>query len=185
MHEKSALRDQYLAQRRALKHDFVATESEALRQNLALFLREITFSSLIAYVSMDNEPEILPLCDELVKNGHQIGLFRIENVELEPHPYQHVDALEIGPYGIKQPQTADAPLPVDENTVILTPGVVFDEKGGRIGYGKGYFDKFISKHTLTTIGIAYDFQVLPSVPTESHDRPMNAIVTPSTTYTIS
>ena len=91
-----------------------------------------------------------------------------------------LDALKPGSMGIMEPD----PLlcePVDPAMIdlIVVPGIAFDATGGRIGYGKGCYDRFLPQllDDVPIIGLAYDFQVLPRVPQESTDVRMDAIVT--------
>ena len=94
--------------------------------------------------------DIIPV--ELAENtGFAVGDFNI----LEP---QH------------EPYTGDYDL-------IVVPGVAFDRKGNRIGRGRGYYDRFLAQHPHTrTIGLCFDFQLVPEVPSEPHDRPIDEIL---------
>lgn len=68
--------------------------------------------------------------------------------------------------------------------LIVVPGIAFDKRGYRIGFGKGYYDRFLSDYTGIKVGFAYDFQVLESIPHESWDIAMNYIVTEKKVYRI-
>ena len=61
--------------------------------------------------------------------------------------------------------------------LMAVPGVVFDENGGRIGYGKGYYDRILSEARCRVVALAFDFQVLTEVPSEEHDMTVDALVT--------
>ena len=61
--------------------------------------------------------------------------------------------------------------------VILVPGLAFDRNGGRMGFGKGYYDRLLESSNAVKIGLCYDFQILEKIPTESHDVPMNFVIT--------
>ena len=61
--------------------------------------------------------------------------------------------------------------------LVIIPGVAFDRHGGRLGYGKGYYDRFLEQTCAFRLAIAFDFQVIEKVPTEKHDVPMNGILT--------
>ena len=90
--------------------------------------------------------------------------------------------LSEGPFKTKQSTGA-----VMSPAVLLVPLVAFDEKGGRLGYGGGYYDRTLEKlraenSDLVAIGIAYDDQKLASLPTESYDQPLDMVITEKTTY---
>lgn len=88
--------------------------------------------------------------------------------------------LEKGAFGILEPKVEfRKPVPLEEADVVLVPGVAWDRRGYRIGYGAGYYDRSINslqKHT-TKIGLAYEFQIVPSIPTIRYDRRVDDIVT--------
>lgn len=87
-----------------------------------------------------------------------------------------MDDMEKGAYGILEPKTVRK---ADENNidVILVPGLAFDRNGGRMGFGKGYYDRLLESSKAVKIGLCYDFQILEKIPTESHDVPMNFVIT--------
>jgi 5-formyltetrahydrofolate cyclo-ligase len=82
-----------------------------------------------------------------------------------------------GKFGIKEPLPA-AP-PVDGIDLVLVPGVAFDLKGCRIGYGKGYYDRFLSMQHSFSMGLAYSFQVVDELPRGRFDRRIASIATES------
>lgn len=79
-------------------------------------------------------------------------------------------------HGFPQPRKFQT-WPRDSIDMLLIPGIVFDHYGNRIGYGSGHYDKYLSKFSGNNIGICYDFQLTDAVPTDTHDRKMDKIVT--------
>jgi 5-formyltetrahydrofolate cyclo-ligase len=99
---------------------------------------------------------------------------------LIPIALESFDDLTISSFGVREPKLTEG-IPVDSIDVVLLPGVAFDKQGFRLGYGGGYYDRFLpllSPHTIT-IGVAYELQLLQQVPTEAHDIPLDLIVTES------
>lgn len=86
--------------------------------------------------------------------------------------------LETGVYGILQPRKECLRM-VDfkEVELAIVPGIAFDEEGNRIGYGKGYYDRLLSKLDAVKVALAYDFQIMSRIPNEKHDVKMDVIVT--------
>lgn len=77
-----------------------------------------------------------------------------------------------GPYGILEPKSDFArPVPLKMIDLVIVPGIAFDKKGNRLGHGTGYYDRFLSRisKVVPTIGLAFDFQLVDSIPTLSHD----------------
>ena len=80
-------------------------------------------------------------------------------------------------FGVHEPDTGSCVKPTD-STVVLVPGACFSENGYRIGYGGGYYDRYLHTHPKgMTIGVCYDFQLREEVPVEDHDQPVDMIVT--------
>ncbi len=86
-------------------------------------------------------------------------------------------ALRPGPLGIPEP-AEDAPqVPIESLDLVVVPGVAFDAAGRRLGQGKGYYDRSLPQARGTTVGLAYDFQVVPEVPHAATDFVLDLVVT--------
>jgi len=116
------------------------------------------------------------------EHGHPIALPRVTTLdkpmEFRSHtdPYEESD-LEAGVWGLRQPGV-DAPVVVPE--VLFMPLVGFTAKGDRLGQGGGYYDRYLAAHPqVVAIGMAWDVQEVPELPTELHDMRLSAIVTPT------
>lgn len=93
------------------------------------------------------------------------------------HPYKHT---KTGVRGVNEADSEKSKkVPIKQLDIALIPGVAFDEKGGRLGMGLGYYDRFIPKLSSTTrkIALAFNCQMIPQVPMESHDRYVDIIIT--------
>jgi 5-formyltetrahydrofolate cyclo-ligase len=88
-------------------------------------------------------------------------------------------------FGLRQPKRGEPELAPKDVDATLDVGVVlglgFDRRGYRLGYGSGYFDRFLAGRELTTIGLAFDEQIVDRLPEEPHDVPLRLVVTPSAT----
>lgn len=120
-----------------------------------------------------------------LEQGHTLALPRFADrasaMEFATYtdPFDDSD-LEIGPFGLLQP-AADAPVMVPD--VLIVPLLGFTETGERLGQGGGHYDRWLAQHPDTaTVGLGWDSQRVDSLPTEPHDRPLNAIVTPTRFY---
>ncbi len=115
-----------------------------------------------------NKILVLPLINS---NDQDFKLFKIDNLNTDLKP---------GPNGILEPDIHRCKaVPIECIDIAIIPGVAFDEKGGRIGSGDGYYDRLIPKLPITTrkVSLAFDSQILPQVPTESHDKYVDIIIT--------
>lgn len=96
--------------------------------------------------------------------------------------------LERNRFGIYEPPERALRQEPDQNTLILVPGLAFDDKGGRIGFGSGYYDRYLERHAkanMTTVGICFDFQLLQEpVPSDDTDQKMQYVLTPKGMYAV-
>ena len=143
-------------------------------------------SWLFSYLSMGYELETTALIDRSLGSGKRVvvpviseegkksGSFLISEIR------DCLKELEIGPFGIHQPKPQFVrPVAPTLLEMALVPGVAFDRNGHRLGRGKGYFDRFLSQLSpgCLKVGIGFDFQMIPELPHESHDIPLDVIVT--------
>ena len=92
--------------------------------------------------------------------------------------YARATALVIGPMGIREPSEGSVPVREQEPAIWIVPGLAFTAKGARLGYGGGWYDRFLSaaSPSAVSLGVAYPFQVVEELPIEAHDIPLNGIV---------
>ncbi len=86
-----------------------------------------------------------------------------------------------GSLGILEPLGEDY-MDIESIDLIIVPGMAFDEKLNRMGRGKGYYDKFLARNKAVKVGVCFDFQLMPDVPVDSYDIPMDILITPSKQY---
>ncbi|MBR7149116.1 MAG: 5-formyltetrahydrofolate cyclo-ligase [Firmicutes bacterium] len=192
--DKTALRKQMLQLRSQLKPKYLENSAKRMGGQIAALSAFRDAELVMLYHSFKNEAGTLPLIQYCLNTNKKVALplvvktaapegeAALGNTVLELQAYQipGLDALKPGSMGIPEPD----PLlcePVDPTMIdlIVVPGIAFDATGGRIGYGKGCYDRFLPQllDDVPIIGLAYDFQVLPRVPQESTDVRMDAIVT--------
>lgn len=130
------------------------------------------------FLSMWDELNTLPLIESLKAEGWLTILVpRVEGEEMQFYAYEP-NSTSISTYGIIEPTQPTEEADVPE--VMIVPGIAFDTNGGRVGRGKGFYDKYFARYrNLITLKIAFvaDFQVHETVPMESHDMPVDEIIT--------
>ncbi len=181
---KSNLRKRLLAERRTLAP---ATAAEASRRACARILDTAVWrraEQVLLYMAVRNEVDASPLFEDLRSRGVCVLLPRCRKDEPGELDLGRVDApgqARRGAFGIPEPdQNACRPPEAFSPNVIVVPGVGFDRRGGRLGFGGGYYDRLLSKPCMreaTHIGLAYAFQVLDELPAEPWDRPLHAVAT--------
>ena len=179
---KDALRAEAFARREALARDMRVAASQAIRDR-ALALPELAAASPVGgYWPIRSEVDPRPLMHALIERGQSVALSQILHPRLSWRLWQPDDVLIKGGFGVREPGP-DAPECFPR--ALLVPLAAFDRRGGRLGYGKGHFDRSIAglseQHPVLTIGLAYAVQEIDAVPLESHDQPLDVIVTETET----
>lgn len=180
--EKELVRTRIKERAARMSDDDRSAESRSICRRITENLPEGP-QTICAYMPMKSEADILPLLKELVNAGHRIYLPRFTRSNFEFRLMTTTDELVAGKFNLPEP-TVTAPLLDDKDvTVALLPGLAFDKAGHRLGRGNGGYDKWLEtlrkKNPAAQVwGIALEHQLLTTIPTEPHDRPMDAIVTP-------
>ena len=135
-------------------------------------------SLLLAYVDAKREVETRLLMRCAWDDGKKVAAPRVDGDGIMHFYYlRSLKDLEPGAFGIMEPR-ADCRICEPEEGLLLMPGVAFDEQGHRVGYGGGYYDRYLGKHPhLIHIALAFEFQIFPEVPSEKHDICPDLIVT--------
>lgn len=130
------------------------------------------------YIAINNEVDTRCLIDELNKQKIELYVptFSLDRETYAFCQFKNWSDLEKGPFNILQPIDTEAVF-VNQLDVVFIPGVAFDEKGTRLGYGKGIYDRLLAKSRALIVGLAYDFQVVDQLPKEEHDLKMDVIIT--------
>ena len=137
---------------------------------------------VLLYAAMENEIDITPIAKEALARGKKIAFPRCDK-ESHTMRYHMVSSLsELAPdaYSILEPP-ADAPV-YDPDTAVgsavcVVPGLVYDRAGYRLGYGKGFYDRYLSAFSGCTLGVVYSDYILPSVPRGRYDVSVNILLT--------
>lgn len=138
-------------------------------------------NTIYTYVAYNREVETRGIIEQAWKDGKQVAVPRVEGDVMNFYLIQSFDELEPGCMGIPEPVT-NVPA-MDEMALMIMPGVAFDAKKNRIGYGGGYYDKYLEAHTgLCRLAVAFELQFMKSVPTEPTDICPEMIITESKIY---
>jgi 5-formyltetrahydrofolate cyclo-ligase len=176
---KRSLRSQLLAQRSALGHDSWRASSSKAQLNL-LSLVEYTRAECVAlYAPAHCETDTGLILAAAFKAGKRVLYPAVCGHKMVFRSVERVEALQEGAFGILEPCPTGTDHQADEADLIVVPGVAFDLSGHRIGYGKGFYDRFLHHPGCTAhlVGLCHDFQLTDSaIPADVHDIPMEIIV---------
>jgi 5-formyltetrahydrofolate cyclo-ligase len=178
---KKTLREQFLTKRKAL--------SPSERDNKSDFIKHRLFSTpwyrsaqnILFYVSFNNEVDTHRMIKEALRNGKTVLVPKTNtrNNTICASQLLSWEDLATGAYSIKEPrEECIRKVPASSVELLIVPGVVFDFCGYRIGYGMGYYDRLL-KETIHahSIGLAFECQLIKSIPAEEHDEKVEMIIT--------
>ena len=183
---KQKLKDEIFRKRKSLPKSEVDEKSAAIREKLFSLNEFKDSKNILFYVSFNNEVDTIETIKELLKNKEEnkkniiVPYVEKNNPILQLSKLNSFDDLEPKTFGILEPKDGKIKkFDANELGLVIVPGIAFDENGHRIGYGYGYYDRFLRKlnKNKTKIGLCYDFQLVDKIPEEKHDVPMDIIIT--------
>lgn len=182
---KNELRKKMNKEREALSKSEVMEKSNEICKNL-LKIEDFTGAEcVLCYISIKNEVVTTPVINFCLEQGIRIAAPRVNGNEMDFYYISSCDELAPGAFGIPEPVGNDRCIPTEKDIIIM-PGLAFDKNGNRIGYGGGYYDKYLSiHHNVKKIAVAYDFQVVEEVESEITDILPDYIVTDNGIFFIS
>lgn len=173
--DKSALRREVRARLAVLDADEKRIRSQyicnVVKKHLAVSgARVVALFSPLGY-----EPDIWPLVESLASTV-SVVLPRVEGDIMNFYVYDR-NSMAVGSFGINEPQNSVG-VDAGEIDAVVVPGLAFSVDGARMGRGKGYYDKYLSQSGCRAlkIGVCYREQVVPDIPTESHDVKMDTVI---------
>lgn len=130
---------------------------------------------VLLYAPLEGEVDVLPL---LKKQGKDFYFPSIQGDELHIRKISHESDFQASHFGIREPKDHCEFGACDQLDLVIVPGLAFDEKGGRLGRGKGFYDRFLSSlsQKTHTVALAFPFQMFPKIPMEAHDVRINRVI---------
>ena len=174
--DKKELRKKIREQKRAMTPLQIESASQKLAE---LFLKTEQYrhaKTLYGYLPYNQEVRTVPILVQALADGKKVAVPKIYGDEMRFIYLPDLSQVEKGYSGIPEP-VADGPEGDDPTALVLMPGIAFDEEGHRIGYGGGYYDKFLAKEPdHPTVALCYDFQMVKELPTEEFDIPVDLVL---------
>lgn len=169
---KTNLRAEMNAKRNSLDDEEIINASERVLKNLFVQNELVSSSCIGLYMATQGEIDVGGTISFAKRLGKEIGLPRIVENKIKFYRFEGFDQLKKGRFGILEPIGGRECKP----ELLVVPGVAFDLNKHRLGFGKGYYDEYLSKHRVFSIGVCYEWQLLDNVPKEKHDMQMDKII---------
>ena len=181
--EKSLLRKEVLHKRNSMSHFEISTKSKLIQQKLIESPVFNQSKSIGLYLAIGSEVQTRGIINYALDLAKTVSLPRIISNDLRFYVVDQTDfeknSFDVNRFGIKEPKIDNKPA--DFIDLLIIPGIVFDTYGFRIGYGYGYYDKYLTINKYSkSIGLAYDFQFIKKpIPILPHDRKIDVLITES------
>ncbi|OIP79955.1 5-formyltetrahydrofolate cyclo-ligase [Candidatus Peregrinibacteria bacterium CG2_30_44_17] len=181
MPQKTRIRTEIKQKRQSLGRLRKSILDRKIRAQIERYEPFLSARTVLLYASMNDEIDTL----KLIKKHHATKRILLPTVctdtsSLKLYELTDMTSLKAGYQGILEIPHCEATERTHEDIdLCIVPGLAFDNRGHRIGYGKGFYDGLLSKVAAPKVALAYDFQVVEEVPKEDHDIPVNSIITPS------
>lgn len=173
---KKELRAMIRDKKRAMTAADIDSRSAALTEKFQATQAYQNARTIYGYLPYNQEVRTVPLLEQALKDGKKVAVPKVYGEEMK---FLYLDDLSLvskGYAGIPEP-IADEPEADDKTALVLMPGLAFDPQGHRIGYGGGFYDKFLSREPgHPTVALCYDFQVLEHLETEEFDIPVDLVI---------
>jgi 5-formyltetrahydrofolate cyclo-ligase len=181
--KKAEIRNKTLSLRDALSDSQRKDKSDKIMDRLFEFANFVEAKIVLFYMNTDHEVNTVDMIRKAMEYEKGIVLPYVDKKEKQIIPLKIDDLdsdLQSGYRKILEPIPQRCKqMPVEQIDLAIIPGIAFDERGGRIGHGTGFYDKLIPKLEITTrkVALAFECQIVPQIPMEPHDRHIDIIVT--------
>jgi 5-formyltetrahydrofolate cyclo-ligase len=174
--DKAALRKMIREKKRAMTELEIENASKLLKDQFIHSSSYINAKSLYGYLPYNQEVRTVPILEQALRDGKRVAVPKVYGDEMKFIWMTDLSQVDIGYAGIPEP-VADGPVADDPHALVLMPGLAFDPQGHRIGYGGGFYDKFLAAEpNHPTLALCFDFQMLPSLETEEFDIPVDQVL---------
>ena len=174
--DKKELRRAIRERKRAMTNEEIVMRSQMLG---LLFIQSEAYKNaktIYGYLPYNQEVRTVPMLEQALRDGKRVAVPKCYGDEMKFIFMDDLSKVEKGYANIPEP-IADGPIADDETALVLMPGLACDPQGHRIGYGGGFYDKFLAAEpNHPTLALCYEFQMLPHLETEEHDIPVDYVI---------
>ena len=172
---KKSLRNLLLEKRDNTSHDLLKIASEKIHKKLNKVFAFKNATKIGAYYPIGSEVSTQDIIQELLSNGKEVFLPRVSGEDMDFKKISDFSSLEMGSFDIMEPKIeCETENDLD---VILVPTVGITPKGVRLGYGHGFYDRFLANHKTSSISLTLEKQVVKNIPKSDHDMLIDWVVT--------
>lgn len=173
--DKKELRRQIREKKRAMTQEEIISRSTRLGELLRSSQVYKDAETIYFYLPYNQEVRTVPMLEQAIRDGKKVAVPKVYGDDMKFLYLEDLSRIGKGYAGIPEP-IDDEPVAEDPRALVLMPGLAFDPEGHRIGYGGGFYDKFLAREPEhPTVALCYEFQMLPKVETEEFDIPVDRV----------
>ncbi len=174
--DKKALRQQIREKKRAMTAEQIEAASQRLGKKFAATEQYRSAKTIYGYLPYNQEVRTVPMLQQAMADGKRVAVPKVYGETMRFIYMDDLTQVETGYAGIPEP-IANGPVAEDKTALVLMPGMAFDKEGHRIGYGGGFYDKFLAAEPdHPTVALCYDFQMVEHLETEEFDVPVDCVL---------
>ena len=173
--DKQQIRAMIRSKKRAMTPAQIEKASKHLTDLLLGLPQYRNATSIYGYLPFNQEVDTRAILTQALRDGKRMALPKTYGDEMRFIWVEDFTAVQNAAIGCPEP-IADVPVADDPDALILLPGLAFDLQGGRMGYGGGYYDRFLAAEDHPTVALCYSFQLLPQIPMENYDFRTDCII---------
>ena len=173
---KQELRRAIRERKRAMTEEEIVERSNALAEKFYNSPAYQAASTIYGYLPYNQEVRTVPMLQRALDEGKRVAVPKVYGEEMRFIYLEDLTQVSKGYAGIPEP-IADAPVAEDQQALVLMPGLAFDPQGHRIGYGGGFYDRFLAQEpNHPTLALCYEFQMQAHLDTEEFDIPVDTVL---------
>lgn len=180
---KPEIRTYIKSLKRELSLSQIRSYSDLIQSQLFQHPSYLSCSQLFCYVSFNQEVITRDIISKALTQGKKVAVPKIAGDEMNFFFIESLEELKPGILGILEPKAENEAIPLhSEQNLVIVPGIAFDHSKNRIGYGKGYYDRYFKKQIgakMHKVALAFDFQILEQLPVDDYDEKVDQIITQS------
>lgn len=174
--DKAELRREIREKKRAMTDVQIEEASARLGEQFVNCPAYLQAKTIYGYLPYNQEVRTVPMLEQALRDGKRVAVPKVFGDEMKFIYLDDFTKVEKGYAGIPEP-VADGPVAEDKEALVLMPGLAFTKAGDRMGYGGGFYDRFLADEpNHPTVALCYAFQIVESIPTEEFDIPVDCVL---------
>ncbi len=176
--QKQMLRKEIKSAAASLECDYCKMADQCIRNHIIEFGEFHNANTVFCYVGTDHEIDTIPLLEHILKSGKRLGVPKcVGKGIMEVYEILSLDELQMGSYGIREPKAGSTLIRPEEIDIALVPCLSCNQKGWRIGYGGGFYDRYLVQTNARRAVLCRDKLIRENIPVDHYDLRMDFVIT--------